>query len=86
MLKDYKFNKFHLHMDGVNSKLSDIDYLSAMEQYLQVRDIQYDTQAPGYFRKNKFIAYLTRLISRRDLGLGRKSINDYFLDLLDSIL
>ena len=30
IFKDYKYNKFSLHIDGVNSKLSDIDYLSEM--------------------------------------------------------
>jgi len=29
VFKDYDFNKFNLHLDGLNGKLSDIDYYHA---------------------------------------------------------
>ena len=54
------FNSIALHVDGVNSKLSDIDYFVSMKEYLH--DFKLDVAYPPYFKHNKFLAVLSNYL------------------------
>lgn len=96
IIKDYDFNKINLHVDGLNGKLSDIDYYDAARTAVSDAGLHPDTSAPPYFKNNKAISYLTKYLSgddKREKGKngkkpakGDKTIRDYYLDGLAEIL
>lgn len=77
-----------MHIDGVNSKLSDIDYLSDLELVLAAQGFSYDLQSPPYFRKNVFLQSVARQLSERNKKslAGFRSIREFYLETLDAIL
>ena len=81
-IKDYSFSKFSLHIDGVNSKLSDIDYLSASEQALTSHGFKYDVNSPAYFRKNAILKKVSSIIAPAK-GV---SYRDHYLNMLGEVL
>ena len=56
VIKDYKFNRVSLLIDGVNGQLSDIDFYDGVRKVLQsTHTISFDITASSYFRKNPFL-------------------------------
>ena len=55
MFKDFDFNKINMHLDGVNGKLSDIDYYHTILFAIEQSSYTIDVSAPAYFKNNKFI-------------------------------
>jgi len=86
IFKDYKWNKLSFHIDGVNSKLSDLDYLSNVQEITDANSIGYDLISPSYFRKNKFISWLTNKVAPKSTKGSAKSMRDIYLDGLSEIL
>lgn len=57
VIKDYKFNRISVLVDGVNGQLSDIDYYDGVRRVLrQTNTINFDAVASSYFRKNPFLS------------------------------
>ena len=78
MIKDYKFNRISLLIDGVNGQLSDIDFYDGVRRVLQsTHTISFDITASSYFRKNPF---LQRAIS------AMSGISASYLELLHNLL
>jgi hypothetical protein len=74
------FNSFGFHINGVNSKLSDIDYLVGLKYY--TGSFKLDFAYPPYFKQNKLIAYITNLLGPVKGGGFRKM----YLPALESVL
>jgi hypothetical protein len=55
VFKDYDFNKINMHLDGVNGKLSDIDYYDTALYAIEEASFTVDIAAPAYFKSNKVI-------------------------------
>lgn len=55
VFKDFEFNKINMHMDGVNGKLSDIDYYDTILTSVEKADFVADIGAPLYFKKNEYL-------------------------------
>jgi hypothetical protein len=83
-LKDYQWNKFALHVEGINAKTSDLDYLNALNQAIGGHGFSWDYFKPAYFRKNKFIAKATEVLAPK----SRKqfSLRDTILDGMEAIV
>lgn len=76
------YNRLLLHTDGVNGKLSDIDYLSAALDSVK-RHVEVSKEisgTPAYFRKAK---YLNRLADYLAPANKRDSIREHYLDFLE---
>jgi hypothetical protein len=52
LFKDFNFNKINMHLDGVNGKLSDLDYYHTMLTSVEQADFVADIGAPLYFKRN----------------------------------
>ena len=65
IVRDYIFNKVSLHIDGVNGKLSDIDYLDAALHTVtrQVGLPKELSGSPAYFKKNKALQMLSNFFA-----------------------
>ena len=97
IIKDYEFNKMNLHVDGLNGKLSDIDYYDAARQAASDAGFYPDVSAPPYFKNNKAISFVSKFLSGDDKKTekgkrgsstpkGEKTIRDHYLDILGQIL
>ena len=88
IIKDYDFNKLNLHIDGLNGKLSDIDYYDAARQVTSDAGFYPDVSAPSYFKSNQAISMISKFMSGDDKSKGKKgkSLRDHYLDLLNQIL
>jgi hypothetical protein len=65
-LKDYHWNKFSLHVEGINAKTSDLDYLNELNQAIGRQGYSWDYFKPAYFRKNKFISKATEILAPKN--------------------
>ena len=79
------FDKMLLHIEGVNGKLSDIDYLSAVLSAVQrfsgvAKEV---SGTPAWFRSNKPLMELSNLLAPSTKGAT--SVRDTFLDGLKSL-
>ena len=78
------FNKFNFHLDGINGKLSDIDYYDAAMQMVTEQKFPVETSAPAYFKRNKVISWLTNVLAPSDPRAF--SIRDGFVGILGAVL
>ena len=59
VFKDYKFNRFSFHVDGVNGKLSDIDSFSGVKEVFNKEGLQVEVSSPPFFKHNKFLTWVS---------------------------
>ena len=82
IVRDMAYNRFLLHTDGVNGKLSDIDYLSAALDAVR-RHVEVSKEisgTPAYFRKAKWLNKLADWLAPQN---KRDSIREQYLDFLE---
>ena len=52
IFKGFNINKWSLHIEGKNGKLSDMDYLHSFSSFLE---LPYEVGSPPYFKRNPFV-------------------------------
>lgn len=63
IFKDYNFNKFSLHINGLNGMLSDVDYLHESAAAVQGQGWAMDMSTPAYFRNNYFLKWFGNVLA-----------------------
>jgi len=58
-----KYNKFNVHIEGINGKLSDIDYLDAVLKSISQNNFAKDLSSPPYFKQNKILQNFLNIFS-----------------------
>lgn len=53
-MQDYDFNKVSLQLDGVNTKISDLDFYEVTKEVLNKNKWNFDYSQPSYFRKSPY--------------------------------
>jgi hypothetical protein len=82
VFKDMDFNKINMHLDGVNGKLSDIDYYDTVLYGIIDVGLSVDVAAPAYFKNNKAISYVSKMLAPVDgskKASSKGSIRDAYL-------
>ena len=78
-----------MHIDGVNGKLSDIDYYDTVLTSVEQADFVADIGAPLYFKRNTVFQALVNFIAPENpnkKGTSKGGIRDAYLSVLDEIL
>ena len=88
IIRDYNFNKINLHVDGLNGKLSDIDYYDAARIAISQHEFHPDVSAPSYFKSNQVLSKISKFLAGDDKSKGKKAktLRDHYLEFLDQIL
>ena len=55
IIESYDYSRLQLHLEGVNTKLSDIDLFSDMREQIVKVGLKYEFSTPSYFRTNSYI-------------------------------
>lgn len=85
IFRDYKYNKFNFHIDGINHALSDIDHVSNLNKLFS--DSSFDIQDPPYFRKNPVLRWIQgHMTSQKgEFAKYRKIFFDGLLSILQNL-
>ena len=82
VFRDYKFNKFSFHVDGVNGKLSDIDSFSGVKEVFNKEGLQVEVGSPPYFKHNPFLSWASNaIVPTKTAGFRAR-----YLDFLNAVM